>query len=92
MNKHFIAGVCLGIGLMACAAAFPYKYYGLDLKDQKLLGPTPADDLPLSDCDATASNAAPCVGMMSDAFLALKQDYLDIQNQLNDCQHQLARK
>jgi hypothetical protein len=92
MNKHFLAGMLMGLGLAACAgASFPYKYYGLDLKDQKLLGPTTADDLSLAaSCDATATNQSPCVAMLSDAFLSLKQDYLDIQNQLNTCQQQLG--
>ena len=93
MSKNFVAGFCLGISLMACCGAtFPYHYYGIDLKDQKLLGPTTQGDLPLTDCAASAANESPCIGMMSDAFLSLKQDYLNIQNELNNCQHQLAAK
>ena len=40
MNKHFLAGMLMGLGLAACAgASFPYKYYGLDLKDKSSLVP-----------------------------------------------------
>lgn len=93
VKRSFAVGVLSGILLAACAGAtFPYKYYGIDMKDGKLLGPTAQDDLALSVCDATASNQSPCVGMMSDAFLSLKQDYLDTQTQLIACQHQLAAK
>jgi hypothetical protein len=93
VKKEFIIGVLLGLSLAACAgAAFPYKYYGLDLVDKKLLGPTPTDDLDLSVCDAIASNRSPCIAVMGDAMMALKQDYLDTKNQLIDCQHQLITK
>jgi hypothetical protein len=94
LTKHFAAGIAMGLLLAACAgASFPYKYYGVDLIDQKLLGPTPADDLSLlAECSPTAANAAPCTGMLTDAFLALKQDYLDKENQLNNCQQALAAK
>lgn len=89
-NKRFAVGVLVGLCLAACAAAtFPYKYYGLDVANSMLLGPTPADDLALSSCLPSAIDKSPCVGMFSDAFLKLKQDYLDTKNQLISCQHQL---
>ena len=93
LNKHFACGLLLGLGLAACAgASFPYHYYGVDLKDGKLLGPTSQDDLDLAVCDATSSDASPCTAMMTSDYLALKQEYLSLENQLNDCQQQVASK
>lgn len=93
VKRSFAIGVLSGLFLAACAGAtFPYHYYGIDLKDGKLLGPKPADDLDLAVCNAIPSNASPCIAMLSDSFLSLKQDYMEIQNQLNACQHQLAVK
>lgn len=89
----FLCGIAFGVLVTACASAvFPYHYYGLDLKGGKLLGPSPDQDLLLENCDATPSDASPCVAMMSPAFLELKKDYLDTKNQLISCQQQLAAK
>lgn len=91
LARSFGVGILFGLMLAACAGAtFPYKYYGIDLEDSKLLGPKPSDDVELAVCKATAGNQAPCVAMMSDEFLSLKKDYMDAQNQLSACQHQLA--
>lgn len=94
MTKQFLAGMGLGLLLAACAgASFPYKYYGVDLSDSLLLGPTPSDDLSLlQSCMPTATDKSPCTGMLTDAFLAMKQDYIDTKNQLIACQQQLAVK
>lgn len=93
MKRQFAIGVLLGLSLAACAGAtFPYKYYGIDLVGQKLHGPTVNDDLDLTVCDATSIDKSPCTAMMSDAFRALKQDYMDTQNALVACQHQLGEK
>lgn len=92
VKKQFAIGVLFGLSLAACAGAtFPYHYYGIDLKDGKLLGPTADKDLDLSVCQATATDQSPCVGMMTDAFLQLKTDYIDTKNQLVACQQQLAQ-
>lgn len=89
----FILGLLLGIFVAACAGAtFPYHYYGLDLADQKLLGPTTADDLLLSVCLANSADASPCTAMMTADYLALKADYLNTKNDLNDCQQKLAQQ
>lgn len=87
LTKQFMIGMCLGLSLAACAGVtFPYKYYGLDIPGNSLRGPTPADDVALSVCLATNSDLAPCTVMMSDQYLALKQDYLITKQQLIDCQ------
>jgi len=94
LTKHFAAGIGIGLCLAACAgASFPYHYYGVDLSDSLLRGPSAADDLSLSaTCLPTASDAAPCTGMITSAFLALKQDYINTKNELSDCQRSLAVK
>lgn len=84
--KGFIAGACMGFLLAACASEFPYKYYGLDLKAQKLRGPTAVFDIDLSVCNATANDDAPCTAMMTDAFLQMKKAYKDMQAQLIACE------
>jgi hypothetical protein len=89
----FIIGVLLGSAVVACATnPFPYNYYGVDLKDQKLLGPSSGayPDLPLATCDATAVSASPCVGMLTTTLETLKVNYEDLQDQLIACQKQLV--
>jgi hypothetical protein len=89
--RGFVVGIILGLTLAACASAtFPYKYYGIDLADKKLLGPTAPDDVSLSVCEATPNDASPCVAMLTDQYLILKDDYLNTKNQLIACQQQLA--
>lgn len=81
------AGFGLGMIVMACATPFPFKYYSIDLKDHKLLGPSSADDLLLSVCDATDADKAPCFAMERPQFLDLKKAYVDCQDALVACQH-----
>lgn len=83
----FSLGIGCGLILAACATSFPYKYYGVDLKDQKLLGPTPADDLPLTTCEQTSVDASPCTALITSSFLDLKKSYKDCQDALSACQH-----
>lgn len=94
LKKQFLAGIALGLGIAACAgASFPYKYYGLDLRDSKLLGAQASDDLDLVlTCAATATNASPCTAMLTDEALALKQEYITLNQQLVACQQQLSTK
>lgn len=94
MNKilGFFSGLIFGVMVTACATAtFPYHYFGLDLKDGKLLGPTEADDLPLAECNATATDASPCTVIKAATMLELKRDYLDTKNALIACQTQLSK-
>lgn len=76
--------------ITACGAAaqFNYHYFGVDAAnyDGYLRGPKPENDLPFSTCKPTPGKAAPCLAMIKDQFLALKADYLDLQNKLNACQ------
>jgi hypothetical protein len=89
----FICGVTFGILVTACATAtFPYHYFGLDLKGEMLRGPTALDDLPLAECNATATDASPCTVVKAATMLELKRDYIDTKNALIVCQAQLAAK
>lgn len=93
LTKQFALGLLLGLSLAACAGAtFPYHYYGVDLKNAKLLGPTASDDVELSVCQATASDQSPCTAMLTADYLTLKGDYLNTKNELIACQQQLAGK
>lgn len=90
----FIAGCVFGMVLIACSTTnpFPYNYYGVDLKDQKLLGPTSGayPDLPLEVCDPTQTSFAPCMAMLSTTLEQLKSNYENIQNELIECQKKVA--
>jgi len=91
--KSLFLGIVLGFMVSACASAvFPYHYYGLDLKDGKLLGPTEADNVDLAVCNATSADQSPCIAMITSSFLEMKKDYKDTKNQLIACQQQLAAK
>lgn len=88
--KWYVTGMAVGVMLAACAGiSFPYHYYGLSAAtyaNGKLVGPTPADDLDLMQCQPSTQNARPCLVMVSTDFLAMKQDYVDTKNQLIACQ------
>lgn len=92
LSIGFLIGLIFSVAIAACATnPFPYNYYGVDLKNQKLLGPASGayPDLPLSTCDATAASASPCVGMLTTTLETLKTSYEDIQDQLIECQKKL---
>lgn len=72
-DKSLIAGFAL-IVLVSCAAAFPYKHYVINLEEQKLQGPEPKDDLPLSICSKGAEGYS-CTMMKIDDMINLKSDY-----------------
>lgn len=87
--KGFVAGMFFALLLVGCAGfKWPYKYYGLDAADYqgKILGPTPKEDQSFENCRPTAANRSPCVILYADAFFALKQDYIDTKNQLQNCE------
>lgn len=85
----FLIGASTALLASACATnPFPYNFYTVDLKDQKLQGPTSGDypDLPLSVCEATAVSQSPCVAMMTDQYFQLQENYENLQNELVACQ------
>lgn len=74
---------------MGCAGmAFVYNYYGLSAAsyDGKLLAVDPKNDKDLSECAPDAQIKGKCIVMFSSEFYALKQDYLNVQQELSDCQ------
>lgn len=88
--KSFLLGAVSAFLITACAGVgFAYKFYGLQLasyKDGKLLGPTPSDDLPISECEPDAASQGKCVCMISPEFFRLKTDHMVCEQQLQDCQ------
>lgn len=72
----------------AAAAKFQYRYYALDAADYRgyLRGPTDKDDLDLVLCKPQQGKAAPCITVLKDEFLRIKSDYLQMSQQLSDCQ------
>jgi len=79
-----------GAVLFGCgaSASFNYRYYILSANsyDGTLMAPRDKDDLPLSVCKPTPGKKGPCAVMLKDAYLKLKEDYLNLQTQLRDCQ------
>lgn len=88
--KGFGLGLCLGLLLVTgCATSFAYKFYylnGVDYSSGILVGDTAADDQPFLNCQPTASDAHPCTVLLTATFLQLKEDYLNMANQLDSCQ------
>ena len=81
----------LGVLLAVCgcaAASFPYRYYVLAPVnfEGKLIGAKPADDLDLTVCKPEPGKQAKCLVMLKDAYMQLKADYQNLQQQLSDCQ------
>lgn len=72
--------------LASCASAFPYKWYGIDVDNQKLLGPKPEQDLPLSVCRGEPAQTGKCVALTSDEFSKLMEDYLEKTERLKNCE------
>lgn len=94
--RAILVGLVLGFLIAGCAGAtFAYKYYGIDSVryDQgKLLGPKPENDIPFNACEPSAQSKHPCVIMFASEFFKLKQDYMDTQDKLNQCQSSLSYK
>ena len=75
--------------ISGCSTPFPIRYYGfgdVDFGKGKLLGPTPQDDLPFSECAPNASSQHPCVMMFSKDFFQFKQEIEDAHIKLNACE------
>lgn len=83
--RALLHGIGLGLVLVACAS-FSYKYYALDYQHSVLMGPTPADDLPLSVCQGDAQSQTKCIILMIDEFYRVKGDLEKCQSQLSSCQ------
>jgi hypothetical protein len=88
VKRDFVIGFISCLFLVGCAG-FSYHYYGLsDVSYDHgiLLGPKPKDDLPFSKCAPTETSKNPCVVMFATDFFQFKQDYLDTQQKLIDCE------
>jgi hypothetical protein len=88
--KGYLAGLGTAFLMLGCVGAkFPYRYYGLgeaDFTKGTLLGPTPSDDVPFVSCAPLGISHFPCVVIKAEDFFKLKQDYLDLQLNLDSCQ------
>lgn len=85
--RSFAAGLLLGLLPLGCAGV-GYRYYGLDAKSYEgtLLGPAPKYDLPFASCAPTASVKSPCVVILQDEFFKMKQELLQLRQDLQTCQ------
>lgn len=88
LSRQFAFGFIASFLIMGCAGA-GFRYYGLsgvNYNEGILMGPKEKDDLPFSRCAPIGNEAYPCVVMFAKEFFALKQDYLDTQQKLKECQ------
>ena len=87
-RRAFAFGMLLGMSLSACAAFFPYKYYGIDCKECQgtLLGKAPKDDIPLTACKPDAQVKGKCVVLFVDEFERLRADLIEYQKRLEACE------
>lgn len=84
MRTEFQATIVL-VAISSCASAFPYKWYGIDVDGQKLLGPEPSKDLPLSACRADDITKGKCAVMFIEDFDRLASDYAEKAERLKKC-------
>jgi len=89
--RSFVAGfVAASALLVACAAApvFPYRFYNLSGVQfgGTLLGPTPQDDIPFSQC-SPVNGKQQCVVVFYTELNALISDYKQTKSDLISCQH-----
>lgn len=85
-EQLFIFGV-LPVLLFSCAATgFKYTYYGIKPSDQVLLGPTVAEDLPLSTCEPDDQVKGKCIVLLTAEFERLRSDVIRMQEELKHCQ------
>jgi hypothetical protein len=90
MVRYMILSVALGLAFASCASfAFNYRYYGLDLEKEALLGPEPQLDQPLTICAPGPEAQFPCVVLKEAEFFRLKGDYAEIQERLKACERGL---
>lgn len=83
--RLFLLAALLG----GCSTPYSIRYYGfgdVDFGKGKLLGPTPADDLPFSKCSPNSLETHPCVMMFADDFFKFKQEVEDVRIKLNACE------
>lgn len=86
--KMFSIGFISCLLLFGCAG-FTYRYYGLagaQYDKGMLLGPKESDDIPFTACQSSQDVKHPCVVMLSREFYALKLDYQDTKNKLEECE------
>lgn len=88
VSKRFIFGIAFGLFLAACAATFPYKYYGLqcEICEGTLTRKEPVDDLPLAICRPDNTDKNKCIVMIQAEYERLYADYMDIQGRLEKCE------
>lgn len=88
-KRAFFTGLLLGLLPASCASLpFPYHFYSPAPVSYEgdLLGPTAKDDISFKTCEPDDKEKSKCVVLTSVEFFRLKQEYLDLEQQLMDCQ------
>lgn len=82
-----ISAIMVALGtIIACKADFNYIWYGLDVEQQKLLGPSPSFDEPLSICREDGDEKGKCVVFKQREFERLMGDFLETEERLKQCE------
>lgn len=90
--KSVISSAALALVMASsCASEFPYKYYGIVPSTSKLLGPTPAEDLPLENCEPTDLQKGKCAVFFVLELDRMKADRIELLNRLKSCQEGRGR-
>jgi hypothetical protein len=88
--RWVLVGMIFGIAPMGCAAV-SWHYYGLDMPAEcyekgSLIGPKPAQDLPLTTCEPDASDKGKCGVLLREELMRLIQDDKQCHIDLQGCQ------
>jgi hypothetical protein len=86
MTKGIAIAFFMICTLGSCAAAFPYKFYGIVPSTSTLLGPDPKQDLPLSLCEPDDEAKGKCVVLFREEFERLMADYVSTKERLKQCE------
>ena len=86
----FLSGFLFGCALVACGSlpVFPYHYYNISGNSftGTLLGATPQDDIPFTQCKPV-NGVQQCVVVFYPELNALIKDYKQTKSDLISCQH-----
>lgn len=99
-RRALALGVVFGLSLAACAGAkFNYRWYSLRAAEYTgtLLGQSPKDDLSFEECHpdpepspgvspGPAPKRVKCVVLLTDEFLRLRTEHLELEQRLIECQ------
>jgi hypothetical protein len=92
MKRAFMGGFTSALLLtLACAHAFPYRYYVIAPNAAgelagALQGPEPKDDLPIAECAPDEHDKGKCVALKRADWDALRNERVELIERLKACE------